>query len=478
MALQRYRIPHFLGINQSQCENDIAPGESPMARNMDTTGGRLSVAKGYVRHEPAPYPAPAAARRMTVWRKDGIRRFVLFTETGLMVLTEGDTAWRRLYSMPEGVALTGAQQDFQTLKIGSTEVLLAACGKTQMQKWDGSSDTAEAFGSAAQLSDVPAGFVELYYSRLFAAGDPAHPCRLYWSAAPGDGRSVEDWTSAEASENVGGGHVEVGTDSDPITGLFALSNQLLIFKRDSLYRLLGDRPSNYRIYPVNAVMAQPLHTACVRYGDVLYFLTNNGLYYFDGQTVSRAFDADKVQDILAAADLSDCLAAACGDKLYFAFREDGAKENNALLVYDLNRRAYMLRDGFIVRALSAEGGTLFLMDGEGYLCRFPEGDSYAGREISASWRTPMTDLGSKGSVKQLRELYLRGSGGVIAVSAQTGGGTVFFERLMPESGAEILEAPLSGEGRAFCLRLENVKGSRFTVDGGVELLFDAQRRVL
>ena len=34
MALQRYRIPHFLGINQSQCENDIAPGESPMARNI------------------------------------------------------------------------------------------------------------------------------------------------------------------------------------------------------------------------------------------------------------------------------------------------------------------------------------------------------------------------------------------------------------------------------------------------------------
>ena len=54
MALQRYRIPHFLGINQSQRENDIAPRERPMARNMDTTGGRLSVAKGYVRHEPAP----------------------------------------------------------------------------------------------------------------------------------------------------------------------------------------------------------------------------------------------------------------------------------------------------------------------------------------------------------------------------------------------------------------------------------------
>ena len=128
--------------------------------------------------------------------------------------------------------------------------------------------------------------------------DAEHPSRLYWSAAPGDGRSVEDWSSAAASENVGGGHVEVGTDSDPITGLFALSNQLLIFKRDTLYRLLGDRPSNYRIYPVGAAMTQPVSSACVRYGDVLYFLTEKGLYYFDGQTAARAFDADKVRELL------------------------------------------------------------------------------------------------------------------------------------------------------------------------------------
>ena len=112
----------------------------------------------------------------------------------------------------------------------------------QILKWDGASAAAEPFGSAEQLSSAPAGLLELYYSRLFAAGDPAHPCRLYWSCAPGDARTVEDWSQDDASPNVSGGHVEVGTDSDPITGLFALSNQLLIFKRDSLYRLLGDRP--------------------------------------------------------------------------------------------------------------------------------------------------------------------------------------------------------------------------------------------
>lgn len=474
MALQQYRISQFLGINQGECENSIQSGESPDARNMDTAGGQLSVANGYVRHQDAAHAAPADVLRMAVWHLGGTRRFLTATPTGLQVLAEGAAAWQTLaaFSTP------AVQADFQTLKIGSTEYVLMAGGAGQIVKWDGTASAATAFGSAQQLSDVPVGLLELYYSRLFSAGDPAHPCRLYWSCAPGDDRTVEDWSQAQASENVGGGHVEVGTDSDPITGLFALSNQLLIFKRDSLYRLLGDRPSNYRIYPVSASMAQPVHTACVRVADVLYFLTDTGLYYFDGQTVLRAPDADKIKNFLAGADLSDCRAAACRDRLYFAVRTGGSAVNNAIVEYDLSRRTYMIRDGFTVHGLCADGGVLFLLSGDGRVCRFNEGDTYDGTPISAYWRTPMTDLGGKIAVKQLKELYLRGSGGVITVEAISGGLTVFFDRLMPAALSDVLEAKLSGDGRAFCLRLSNGHGTRFTIDGGVELLLDAQRRVL
>ena len=76
------------------------------------------------------------------------------------------------------------------------------------------------------------------------------------------------------------------------------------------------------------------------------------------------------------------------------------------------------------------------------------------------------------------EEWMRGAGKILAVSAETSAGTVFSEKLMPERTADILETPLSGEGRAFRLRLGNEGGSRFIVEGGVELLLDAQRRVL
>ncbi len=477
MALRQYRIPVFYGIHQGVTENRLNEGESPDACNMETSGGRLSVANGYVHESETPFFEPAAVKRLYIWNRADQKRLLVTTANKLYVLNEAAAEWRLLYTF--GAEANATQYDFQTLKIASTEYLLIASGVSQMAKWDGDSELAQPFGSEEQLSNLAVNYIELYYARLFSAGDADCPSRLYYSQAPGDTRTLENWTSADESENVGGGHVEIGTDSDPITGLFALSNQLLILKRDSLYRLLGDRPSNYRIQPVNGTLQQPVHTACAKIGDVLYFLTNDGMYYFDGQTVQLKADAEKARNLLGNANLSACVACSSRDKLYFALREDtSAAANDAILVYDLARGTYMIRRGFQARGLFAAGGTLYLLDGDGYVCRFNEGESYAGTRIDAYWKTPMTDLDAKAVSKRLEELYLRGSGGILLVEAVTESGTVYNERLMPGSGERILELGLTGDGRAVQLVFRNVNGSRFTIDGGVELLVDMQRRTL
>ncbi len=477
MALRQYRIPVFYGIAQNITENRQNDGESPDACNMETLGGRLSVANGYVRDSEYAFSAPQNARRLYVWRRAQGKTVLVATQTELYALDEAAGSWNSIYDF--GAAASAVQYDFLPVKIASTEYLLIASGAARMAKWDGVSGTAEAFGSAEGLSDIAVNYVELYYARLFAAGDAGNPGRLYYSQAPGDTRSIENWTSAEEGENVGGGFVDIGTDSDPITGLFALSNQLLIFKRDSLYRLLGDRPGNFRIQPVNGTMQQPVHTACVRVGDVLYFLTPGGMYFFDGQTVQRKADADKVRTLLAGVDLGACIAAERRDRLYFALREGAfAGANDAVLVYDLARGTYMVRRGFEASGLYAAGGTLYLLDANGYVCRFEEGETYDGVRIDAYWKTPMTDLDSKAVGKRLEELYLRGSGGILSVEAVTESGTVYNERLMPGGSERILELGLNGDGRAFQLVFRNVNGSHFTIDGGVELIMDMQRRAL
>lgn len=477
MAWIKYRIEGFEGVNQAISQNSVPTSESPDAQNMDTFGGILSVAKGYVHHSEAALADSVSPLRLIPVKTASGLDFLVAAADGIYRLAQNGTAYIKLVSFQTNRTKPN-QFDHLRLKIGSTEYLLLSNGVDAMHKWDCLSNTAALFGSEAQLSNVPVSLIELYFSRLFAAGNPGHPCRLYWSCAPGDTRTVEDWASVSESENVGGGFVEIGSDSEPITALAALSNQLVIFKKDSLYRLLGDRPANFRVYPVNAAMDSCDHTALVRYGDVLYFLTKTGLYYYDGQTAKRCPDADKVKTFLEKADLSQCTSAAAGNRLYFAVREGNSPINNAILVYDLARGTYMIRRGFTVYDLAAAGGKLFILDGEKYICCFDEGDSYAGREIAAHWRTPETDLGDKGAVKKLKELYLRGSGGLISVTAETRAGTIFSEKLMPENGKDILELPLTGEGRAFQICLSNVAGSSFSIEGGVELLMDAQRRIL
>ncbi len=157
MALRQYRIPVFYGLAQGETENRLNDGDSPDACNMDTRGGRLSVASGYVREHDAAFPAPADVLRLFVWNRAGGRHLLAATAKRLYTLDETAGQWRLIYTFAEEAE--AAQYDVQTVKIASTEYLLVASGVSRMAKWDGVSEEAEAFGSAEGLSDIAVNYV-------------------------------------------------------------------------------------------------------------------------------------------------------------------------------------------------------------------------------------------------------------------------------------------------------------------------------
>lgn len=322
------------------------------------------------------------------------------------------------------------------------------------------------------LSNIPVNYVELYYSRLFSAGDPEHPSRLYWSQPPGDTRTIEDWSMDDASDLTGGGFVEIGqTSSDPIVGLCALSNQLIIFKQSSIYRLLGDRPANYRITSVNKDVERMVNTALVAYGDIPYWLTRGGLYYHDGQSANLSASARQIRDILADADLSTCKGAENRDRLYFTIRQHGGAYDDAIIVYDMKERTYMLRNGFAVVDIAAYEGTLYMINDQRYVYQWDKSTTYDGEQIHAHWNTPFTDAGAMSVTKKLTTLYLRGEGEAVRIRYRIGP----FSRddvyhMQPDTG-EVLRVPLQNEGRVFGLEISNEAGSHFRILGGMDLRF-------
>lgn len=397
MAVKRFSLDEFSGLDQSRDENAVPFAMSPDACNMDTDNGALRVAKGYVRHIPAPVPGEEAIHALAVYAGDGGDRFVAAAGDALYAW-DGEL-WQSIYTYPAPLARHTFA--FAQAQIDTTDYLIIGCGEHQLVKFDGTA--ASLFGSAENVSDIAVNYLSMYRSRLFGTGDPDHPNRLYCSQLPGSGRSIEAWGPVEASPNVEGGHAEVGSiASDPIISLAALSNELVIFKKHSIYRLLGDKPGNFTIEEVDSRAERTANTAVVKCGDALYFMTAGGLCCFNGVTAAPMRDARRIRTILENADVSASRGALCRDKLYFSLT-DGA--GDALVEYDLVRGAYMLRRGFSIGGLCARDGRLYLVDGARHVCRFNEGESYDGAPITAWWRTPETDLRDKSVVKGMRALY-------------------------------------------------------------------------
>jgi hypothetical protein len=475
MAGFTYKIDRFIGLDQSRDESLISPSCTPDAMNMDVSDGTLAVTKGFSKLLPAGVPVESTS---------GIDRVCFFRNASKdipMALSGGfiytydadEEAWTRAYSY----SLVGSVRKYSVLmtRIGDTDVMLIADGVNPILKFDG--ETFSQFGSSANCSDAAVGCIAMYRSRLFAAGDYQNPNRLYYSKLPGSGRTIEDWGYDPDSPAVEGGHVEIGTTSgDPITAICAMSNQLLIFKKNSIYRLIGDRPGNFTVELIESDSTPVASTGTAVWRDIIYFVTSDGLHCFNGVDASPMPDSRMIKRIMEGADTTDTRVATAGDRLFFTVKR-GAETR--LIEYDLTARRYMQYGGFKADDLASRDGSLIIANSTRYIEKWGEGGSFDGTPIGAYWSTPLTDLGDKSIIKTLRELYLRGTpegASMLNLETSVGRHRDTYRVLLPETEDEVLEVPLKNEGRTFRLRLSNEAGGRFTIVGGLELEMGIRRR--
>lgn len=475
MAGYTYKTDRFIGLDQSRDESLISPAYSPDAMNMDTSDGDLAVTKGFSKLLPAPVPpaGTSGVDRVCFFRSARKEIPMAISGGGIFTYDFDENAWQLAYMY----SLVPVKRHYSVLmtKIGSTDHMLIADGANRILKFDG--QTFAQFGTEAGCSDMRISCIAMYRSRLFAAGDPDHPNRLYYSKLPGGDRTIEDWGYDEDSPSVEGGHAEIGeTSGDPITAICAKSNQLLIFKKSSIYRLIGDRPGNFTIELIMSDSTPVSDTATAVWRDLIYFVTEGGLHCFNGVDAAPMPDARMIQRIMDGADTTDTRMATAGDRLFFTIKKNGVTR---LIEYDLTARRYMQYGGFNATDIASRDGSLILVNSERYFEKWGEGDSFDGTPIEAYWWTPLTDLSDKAAIKTLREIYFRGSAqgsSMLLLDTHAGEITDPYRVLLPETQAQVLEVPLKNEGRTFRLRIYNEAGGRFRIIGGLELDMSIRRR--
>lgn len=150
------------------------------------------------------------------------------------------------------------------------EDLLVMCSTATSdgpRKWDGS--------SAGTLGGSPPNFsiVTEHKNRLWAAGNPALPSRLYYCEL----LDPEDWSGS------GAGHIDISpNDGDRITGLATFNNDLFVFKgpyKGSIHRITGSSPTGGDAFArqtfVKGIGAVNHQSIC-HFGNDLAFLWSDG----------------------------------------------------------------------------------------------------------------------------------------------------------------------------------------------------------
>ena len=324
-------------------------------------------------------------------------------------------------------------------------------------------------------SDEHVAYTELYSNRLFAAGDPDYPYRLYWSAVPGDGRTIEDWLSVDGSADASGGYVEVGDGSaDEIIGLTALSNQLLIWKRCSVWRLYGDRPSNYTLERIDKHSDIMSNAGVVTKYDAPYLLMPTGIHTYNNVSVvpvdngtkpMRRFFDDKP-------NVSNSRGAFWDNRFYMSCKVGTTTSgyDNAIIVYDVARNSYMVRDGFEIADLTAVGSNIYLINGNRYVYRFESGSTYDGQPIKAYWLTQPTDFGRKMYRHQAMAMYMHVTGSPVVVTVY-GDYLNHSKYVYPYTVRDGYTTVNFRTDQQYFVqfKFENENGNSFTLHGGVNI---------
>lgn len=542
--MNSYRIQEFFGIQQ-QTDGTLLPETSAAdARNIDTSDGNLSVAKGYAKYIATILPDTEAILKLIIARGTTSKFYIV---TAKKVYVWASPAWNTVYTFAS--ALTTTQIDYVQTQIGTDDYLIIATGNTQMLKVKISTNAAELFGtgllsfdgtvssydagtktitthetltaeairhapldgvtvngvwlgvtsatsttivltntpdsppSHAQTCTIRGGgstancnFCDMYFGRFVSAGDPSAPSRLYWSAVSGDGRTIEDWLAVEGSADASGGYVEVGDNGgDAIIGLTVLSDRLVIFKRYSVYYLRGDRPSTYAVERVENFSERMSNASVVVKNNLPYYLTASGIQVYDGtgivpinegvrylntffQTINSALQSKGVH---------------CQNVFYFSCKVNSASTyDDTVIVFDIARGAYMIRNGFEVADMTVHDGVVYLINGSRYVYQFNSGTTYDGTAINAYWLTQKTDLSAKGIVKQIKEIMFRATEGRLVLTAYGDINQFNIDRITDGNNGGYVSLPVTiTPTRTFQIRIANKAGSAFSITGGIEATF-------
>ncbi len=452
MAQGKIRIPTFKGINQTFPEMDLAYAAA--SENMDVSDGILKVCKGTKKKSYIQAQNPIKTLVKFCKRNSGVYEEILLaaTQTDLYVWSNGG-----YYGIK--TSLTSGEYAYLNYQLDGEDICIMTNGEDTPFYTNGIYCT--------DMPDVPKfSQIILHYERMWGCGVSGYPDRVFYSA------SFDPTDFATLGES---GFIDIPSfDGNSVLALEVLFDDVVVFKKNSLYRIIGTYPGTYEVNKIHGVVGSIAPDTIVNTGSLVLFLSGEGLCAYDG-VKTALFRPQMLKEFLKRIHFS-AIEQAVGTvhrgKVLFALPIDGAEENNAVLEYDTVRDAFTLKTGFRVSSFVEVDDVLLVSDNTTYVKIYGEGDTFDGTRIDAFWETPFTDGGDRAVLKYLDSLYAFGKGDAVRVLVISESEQKEKTALLSAEMEKHIKMALQGKGVRFKLRFENVQGGYFELTAP-EVRFEA-----
>lgn len=396
-------ILSFGGINQSTDGYNLSLQYAVSASNADVTGGGLAPMRaGAQLAQTLMFPIGTLARLHRRFHTTEDERDVLVAIAGGRVWTkllDHDDEWQARYG-----GLTVDVCDYVTYEINRpdsdapTDVLLFTNATDGMFCLYGDDLTVSPVETPYRF-----GVLARHSERIWGSGIKDDPDKLVYST-PFDPFNWEQ--NPEFPEDGAGEILQPSWDGDSFVALRPFGSQLLAFKKNAIWRILGTNPGEYIMKEQYGGGALEENTIAIT-GTYAIMLGYGGIIRYDGADASP-FLQEAVRDIIGQVNPA-IRSAACGvmdGKSYLLALPLGedAVNNNAVLKYNMTENSFSLMQGVDIKAFLAFDGRVFYTSAEAPGRVFELG---GGTVLPMTWISGYQDLGAKSSVKSAFELYYR-----------------------------------------------------------------------
>ena len=344
------------------------------------------------------------------WYSGAEEKEVLFAATGgkLYYLLSTSAAWVQL-PFPAGVtAYQSNVWSWAAYEINpqgsesSVDVLLLSNTKDGMIMVRGDNFTVTAITTQKKF-----GVIERYAERIWGGAIEDDPDMLVYSA-PFDPTNWE--ANPEIPEDGAGDITQPSWDGDSFTALRAFGSQLIAFKKNRVWRILGTDPGEYTFKEQYGGGAPFVNTIAVDTERIL-MAEKDGLALYDGLSVNP-YMRDRIDGIWRTIN-KGAIDQMCGvlfqERYYLAIPTGNSTVNNALLIYNTQDGTILYYDDIHIEAFMQTEDRLYAtsstLPGKVLEIRWDSWVTGEARTGSTRWVTPWMMFGRQDIRKGGFDLY-------------------------------------------------------------------------